>query len=419
MSNTASITQRFVTGLKPNTSVRFIRDSVLVGFGVKVMPSGRMSFIVEGRIRGGATKRITLGQHPALSVADARKRAAHFIQLMQSGIDPVKAKQAEAARLHALFKSVTEVFISYTANRDLGDITKRDYWTTFRLVFLPWAKRPIRDITRQDVEEVFADTRDNRGHATASKAFRIISAVFNYAMADEVNGERLITENPVDVLKQKGIKRSIKKREGYLEDRDISKLITFFHDAKDWPETPAHGVTNQGINYIMLLMATGLRKSEAFSLQWGDVDWHKETFLVRDTKNGSNHHVPMSSLTKWLLRKQQEVSRASEWVFPARRGTHHMTEPKSQLRRIKAATELSFSLHDLRRTFATHANAQGVEYENIRRALNHKSGGSVTSQYIISQIETLRPVFQAVADGYHQYYDPGWEGDMVDEEVEV
>ena len=68
------------------------------------------------------------------------------------------------------------------------------------------------------------------------------------------------------------------------------------------------------------------------------------------------------------------------------------------------------------RTFATHANAQGEEYENIRRALNHKSGGSVTSQYIISQIETLRPVFQAVADGYHQYYDPDWEGDMADEE---
>jgi len=28
-------------------------------------------------------------------------------------------------------------------------------------------------------------------------------------------------------------------------------------------------------------------------------------------------------------------------------------------------------------------------------------------------------VFQAVAVGYHQYYDPGWEGDMEDEEAEV
>ena len=136
-------------------------------------------------------------------------------------------------------------------------------------------------------------------------------------------------------------------------------------------------------------MATGLRKSEALSLRWDEVDWRKETFSVRDTKNGSSHHVPLSSLTKWLLKKQQEVSQTSEWVFPARYGAHHMTEPMSQLRFIKAATGLSFSLHDLRRTFATHANAQGVEYENIRRALNHKSGGSVTSQYIISQIETL------------------------------
>ena len=71
LPDTASITQRFVNGLKPSSSDRFIRDNVLVGFGLKVMPNGRISFIVEGRIRGGATKRITLGQHPALSVAHA------------------------------------------------------------------------------------------------------------------------------------------------------------------------------------------------------------------------------------------------------------------------------------------------------------------------------------------------------------
>ena len=123
-------------------------------------------------------------------------------------------------------------------------------------------------------------------------------------MADEVNGERLITENPVDVLKQKGIKRSIKKREGYLEDRDISKLITFFHDAKDWPETPAHGVTNQGINYIMLLMATGLRKSEALSLQWGDVDWYRDLL-----SNG--HKERVKSSRSHVLTEQVAIEKAT------------------------------------------------------------------------------------------------------------
>lgn len=62
------------------------------------------------------------------------------------------------------------------------------------------------------------------------------------------------------------------------------------------------------------------------------------------------------------------------------------------------------------------AQAQSMDYELIRRALNHKSGGGITSQYIITQVETLRPVFQAVADGYHTYHDPGWQ---IDDEPEL
>ena len=67
-------------------------------------------------------------------------------------------------------------------------------------------------------------------------------------------------------------------------------------------------------------------------------------------------------------------------------------------------TGIEFRFHDLRRTFATHAQANGVAYELIQKALNHKSQ-SVTEGYIITQIDTLRPVFDAVADGYLRYYD--------------
>jgi integrase len=92
-----------------------------------------------------------------------------------------------------------------------------------------------------------------------------------------------------------------------------------------------------------------------------------------------------------------------------------MTEPKSQLDRIRKATGLNFRFHDLRRTFATHAHALGQSHELIRKALNHKTGEKITSQYIITQVETLRPVFQTVADDYREYYDPEWQGDLVDE----
>lgn len=46
----------------------------------------------------------------------------------------------------------------------------------------------------------------------------------------------------------------------------------------------------------------------------------------------------------------------------------------------------------------------------IKRALNHKSG-DVTDGYIISRVRELRPVFDTVSKGYHDYYDPDWRND--------
>ena len=81
-----------------------------------------------------------------------------------------------------------------------------------------------------------------------------------------------------------------------------------------------------------------------------------------------------------------------------------MTEPKSQLANICKATGLTFKLHDLRRTFATHATNAGVSYELIQKALNHKSG-SVTSGYIIKNVEMMRPVFNTIFKAYTKMWD--------------
>lgn len=419
----AKITQKLVSSLKPKTKARFIRDDVLTGFGVKVSATGRKSFIVEGRIRGGRTRRITLGQDPAMSLSAAKELAREYIQLMQRGEDPVATKKKALAKEEALGKTVGNVFDAYITARDLKSKTKQDYTNAFKRYFADWKDRPIREITRQDAEDRFVALRDGSGLATAAKSFRIISAVFKFALADEVDGERLITENPADVIKQKGYKRTVKRRTRFLEDDEIAKLIHFDLTVKDWPETPTHGITDQGINFTMLLLYSGLRRSEGLRLRWQDINWTKKHLVVHDTKNKTDHYIPLSRLITGTLKRQQQYlerigKEASPWVFPAIRGEGHMTEPKSQLKKIAEATGIKFGFHDLRRTFATHAEANGVAFELIKRALNHKSR-SVTEGYIITQIDTLRPVFDAVADGYHRYYDPDWEHEALVEQAEA
>ena len=411
----ARITNTFVDKLEPSTKVTFHRDETLVGFGVKVSPTGRISFIAEGRIRGGKTKRFTLGQYPALSVQEARDLARVKIQAMQRGEDPKAAKDAALRKAEALSKTLGSMFSDYVKAKDLKPRTSQDYRSTFRVVFADWGDRPVRSITRKECEDLFIETRDKKGLPTAAKAFRIISAVFNFAMADDIGGERLIRENPADVIKQKGYKRSVKSRDRYLTDTEISKLIHFWLIGKDWPETTPHGVNEQGINYVMLLLCSGLRRGEGLGLRWSDIDWERKHFAIHDTKNGTDHYVPLSKvITQILTRQKGELEKnckdESPWVFPARYGGGHMTEPRTQLESICKSIGVKFRLHDLRRTFATHAQANGASFELIRKALNHKSS-SVTEGYIITQTETLRPVFDAVADGYHTYYDPDWRTD--------
>lgn len=413
------ITQRFVDSLKSTGEDTFHRDSFMKGFAVKLGKGGTISYIVETKVNG-KTKRIKIGNHPTLSVAEARVKATSNLQLMHRGIDPVlkqkKEREAEHRQVekdNALSVSFGTVFEDYMSSRALKPITVRDYRNTVQVVFGDWLDTPIREISRKHVENIFRFTRDHRGQPQAVKSIRILSAIMNYAMADEIVGERLISENPCDVLKQKRYDRSVKKRISYLDEDKIHSLFHYFFSIQGHPQAPKTGVTQQGINYIMLLLLTGLRKSEALGILWSDVDWGKRLFIIRDTKNKTDHWVPISDLTEWILKKQKDVSKGSKWVFPARISVGHMTEPKSQLKKIMEASGVSFNFHDCRRTFATHAKVNGAAHDVIRRALNHKSGSSITDDYIIGRTDFVRPVFQAVADQYEHYY----RGEMKDQAI--
>ncbi len=111
------------------------------------------------------------------------------------------------------------------------------------------------------VEQRFYQIRDkgiNGGKPTysqATKTMRILSALMNYAMADD-----LIESNPVDILKQKRIDRSPRKREHYLPVTKVRELLE--KTAQD---------NHPGTLAVHLMLFTGLRKNEALQLKWEDI----------------------------------------------------------------------------------------------------------------------------------------------------
>lgn len=93
------LTKRSVEGLEPRDTDYLVFDSELPGFGVRVMPSGRKSYLVQYR-SGGRTRRFSLGRHGALTAEEARKEAMGRLGEVAKGgaTHPKKPAASDALR---------------------------------------------------------------------------------------------------------------------------------------------------------------------------------------------------------------------------------------------------------------------------------------------------------------------------------
>ncbi len=95
------ITARTIKSICLKSTPYFIRDTKLKGFAIKVNPSGKLKFVAEVW-HGGCSVRKTLGEHPVISLQEARVQVVNFIQNVKSGS---LEKSAQQITLNSLFKS--------------------------------------------------------------------------------------------------------------------------------------------------------------------------------------------------------------------------------------------------------------------------------------------------------------------------
>jgi len=70
-------------------------DDELSGFGLRVYPNGKKAFVLSYRI-AGRKRLMTLGTYGQYSVDEARKLARKYLVAIDSGIDPLEARQKDA-----------------------------------------------------------------------------------------------------------------------------------------------------------------------------------------------------------------------------------------------------------------------------------------------------------------------------------
>lgn len=383
------LTKRFIDSLDNNgQSQSLIWDSELKGFGIRITPT-RKTYIAQSRV-GGKTVRVTIGPHGTLTLEQARIEARKYLGEMAKGVNLNQAKRA------AKIKGITllEVYKEYIRSRNLTENTLKDYDKAMRTGFADWWNKPIQKITRDLIEDRF-NKLSKKSPAQTNQKFRFLRALLNFAKEKYTNeeGEPIIPSNPCERLTALKKWHRISRRTRHLEPYQL----------KNWFSALSH-ITGDTIqrntikDFCVFILLTGCREQEAARLTWQDVDLKAETVTFKHTKNHRTHTLPIGKWLVNLLTERKANSGLSIYVFPANNRYGHLKYHHKAIRAISEQSGIIFTLHDLRRTFASIVNHQlerNFSAYTIKRLLNH-SGNDVTAGYIQFGIEDLRNPMQLI-----------------------
>lgn len=158
---------------------------------------------------------------------------------------------------------------------------------------------------------------------------------------------------------------------------------------------------------VRFLAESGCRKSEAFNLEWADLDYDNCAVMIRrkegftpKTKH-SDRDIPLTlSLMEDLKEARKDAMRkATEhettmptWVFPGKGGVKRVDFRKALATAIKKSgvmrdgRPLHLTPHVLRKGMATWLHVRGVSDRLLQPRLGHAPGSRVTQQVYVNTV---------------------------------
>ena len=328
------------------------RDDDLHGFGIRVRydQKGRLckTWCVQYRI-DGKQRRQTIGKFPRMNAATARTKAGAWLNKVHDGTDPAGereiAKKADAMKFNI---AVEQYLAKQRADVRESTFTNAEIYLTGRY-FAALHNKPVAKVTQSDVEQCL-DAIPQK--PTRMMAQRRLSALYAWCMR-----KGHAADNPTARCEQ--IK--LKSRDRVLSEDEIR---TVWNALKD---------DDLG-RVIKLLLILGCRAKEIGRLKWCELDFNAGTLTLppERCKNGRSHTLPLPPLALKII-NEVEKQPGRDFLFGTRAagGFTWWAKQKTLIAPLGLA---HWTIHDLRRTAATHMCELGIEPHVVEAILNHVSG---------------------------------------------
>ena len=402
--NTINFTIKTLDGLTIpiNDSRPSYYDEQVNGLLIRVTNKGTKSFMVFRRING-KPKKVTLGTYPEMTIEQARRKARDVLSQISEGINP---NNQRSDVLNKSSITLQKVFEDYNQSKhNIKSSTMRNYNSLMNNYLGDWKNKPISEITRDMVEQRHRDIgygigRFNKSPTRANTTFRLVRALFNYAIGqyETQSGEPLFLHNPVVRITSQKLWFKEKIRQGVVMKYDLKK---WYEGVMKLPQQDdnVHIDTSAEVvrDFLIFAMFSGLRRNEVLEMKWSDIDFRNHSFTLEDTKNNESHSLPLNFKLDEVLERRKNDS-DNPYIFQGLKPNSHLHPPKRQMARARELVGFDFTNHDLRRTFETMAKRLNLSNYTLNTLLKHKNSKTITGRYIGLEIDDLREPMDKTAE---------------------
>jgi integrase len=330
-------------------------DEDIKGFGLKITPAGRRTFLVQYRPAGDRRnpRKYTIGEYESVTPHQARVEAQRVLAERAAGRDPQTEKQESKRRLKT--DQVDSLVAEFISRHVAQNRTARETTRILHHDVLPhWGTWTIHEVLKRDVIALLDKVRERGALVMANRVLAVVRKFFNWCV-----GRGVLERSPCANI---GVPTREQARHRVLSDEELGLVVA---------ATRALGFPFGSIVELLALKGNAGTRSAEWHGHHIDLDRHLWLIPPEHSKNGKPHTVHLSPQALSIL---QGVPRTGTLVFSFDGTTQFQGFSKAKRRLDHVSRVSDWTLHDLRRTVVSGMARLGVAPHVADKILNHQSG---------------------------------------------
>lgn len=379
------LTDRAVAAAKAAPDQRLeIWDNRQPGLCLRVTDKGVKTWVYRYRAEDGRQPRFTIGKLPAITLKDARERAADLAREVAKGGDP--ATDRRKARVFATgslrtFDDLADLFEKRCASGEWMPKGKRKRQRTLddensvlrRHIRPTVGKMPYTAIGKADVRALLRKMTARGIGAQANRTHALIRQIYNFAISED-----LVALNPTAGVNQPA---SNNARSRIWTDDELKSLWRALSDHENIFDADGKRIAISEVMAIALKLCAvvGQRRQEVIGMEVGELDLKAKTWTIPAARMKGNraHLVPLSDNAVTLIEKAIEVTNRgrnsqSPYVFRTSWEDDRPIQPgslsRAMLRVTRALKIPNATVHDLRRTMSSTMTSERLKVSHFIRS---------------------------------------------------